>query len=173
MKKIVLIGSLSLLLMSAHALAEWVEVFEATVLTRGEDEAVIAALQAGASPADIVALVEETGGAAPTGVIKGLYCAGVSGTTVQAAATQAGLAESVVAAGFQQSVQQCGPAGGLKPDPFSRTSDVASGGTTYRGQGGPPPGTPPGGGVPPPVILPPVDGGNGQRPPSASPSRPN
>jgi hypothetical protein len=174
MNKIVSITTF-LTLLSTSAFADWAEDFAVNAAGEGTDFAVAEALKAGAAPDQIMALVQQTGivQVAPEGAIKALYCAGVSGPVVNAAAVSAGVPAAVVATGFQQSVRQCGPAGGLKPDPFSRTVETAVGPTTFRGQR--PPGTPPGPppGVPPegrpPVVLPPVDGGGGGRPPSVSP----
>ena len=169
MKKIAVIGSF-LVLLNTQALADWAEDFAANVASQGPEFAVAEALKVGTAPEDIMALIQQTGTVQvePVVAIKTLYCLGVSGPVVNAAAADAGVPTSVVAAGFQQSVQQCGPAGGLKPDPFSRSAEVAGGPTTFRGQRppgtppGPPPGLPPGpppvlppGGGPPPVIPPP------------------
>ena len=178
MKKIILIGSF-LALFSTPVLADWAEDFAVNAADNGTEFAVAEALKVGVAPEDIMALIQQSGTVQvePVGVIKALYCYGVSGPVVNAAAVNTGVPTSTVATGFQQAVQQCGPAGGLKPDPFSRTAEVAGGVTTFRGPGrppgtpvGPPPGLPPGppavlppGGGPPPVIPPPI----------ASPDRPN
>ena len=171
MKKIAVIGSF-LVLLNTQALADWAEDFAANVASQGPEFAVAEALKVGTAPEDILALIQQTGTVQvePVAAIKTLYCFGVSGPVVNAAAVNAGVPTSVVAAGFQQSVQKCGPAGGLRPDPFSRSAEVAGGPTTFRGQGdpqGPPPGVPPE--STPPVVVPPVDGGGGGRPPSVSP----
>lgn len=176
MKTLYALVVLSFLAFSSAAFADWAEDFAANVASQGPEFAMQEALKIGTAPEDILVLIQQTGTVQvpPVVAIKALYCFGFSGPVVNAAAVNAGVPASVVATGFQQSVQQCGPAGGLKPDPFSRSSEVAGGVTTFRGQGRPP-GTPPGPpeGVPPdsrpPAVLPPVDGGGGGRPPSVSP----
>ena len=167
MKKIIVTGSL-LVLLSNQALADWTEEFPTNAANYGPEFAVEEALKVGAAPEDIMALVQRSGSVEPTGAIKALYCAGISGPAITAAATLAGLPESAVAAGYRQSVGQCSPAATLSPDPFSRTPDIAAKNSPVGG--GVPPGPPPGieGGGPPPVI-PPVTGGGGGRPPSVSP----
>ncbi len=171
MKKIVVIGSF-IVLLSTQAMADWAEDFLATAASSGTEVAVVEALKIGIAPADIITMIQEAGEVEPVTVVKAFYCAGLSGSTVLAATGQAGVPESVVAAGYRQSVRQCGPAAALNPDPFSTTQNIASKGSPVGGAVGPP-GTPPGGGTPPPVILPPVDGGGGgTRPPSVSPARP-
>ena len=140
------------LLISSTALADWAEDFTATAAKSGTDLAVTEAFRAGVAPADIVKMTQQTGGVAPAAVVKALYCAGVSGSTVQAAASEAGVSSSDVAAGYKQSVGQCGPAAGLNADPFSQTRNVATGGTPVGG-------TPGSGAGPPPVLPPVIDGG--------------
>lgn len=170
MKKIVVIGSF-LALLSTQALADWAEDFTETYEKRGTEAAVVEALEAGVAPADIIIMIQEAGIVEPATVLKAFYCAELNSTTIISAANTAGLPESIVAVGYKQSVQQCGPAASLNPDPFSNTQNIAAKGSPVGERVGPP-GTPPGSGLPP-VILPPVDGGGGARPPSASPDRSN
>lgn len=172
MKKIITAGLLYSLLFSSPVLADWAEDFLATAASSGTEVAVVEALKVGIAPADITAMIKEAGGIEPVTVVKAFYCAGLSGSTVLAATGQAGLPETVVAAGYRQSVRQCSPAAALNPDPFSTTQNIASKESPVGERVGPP-ATPPGGGTPPPVILPPVDGGGGTRPPSVSPDHPN
>lgn len=159
MKTIFLTVVLSLLLGST-ALADWAEDFTATAAKSGTDLAVVEALKVGVSPVDIVKLTQQAEGFAPAAVMKALYCADLNGSLVQSVASEAGVSSSDVAAGYKQSVGQCGPAAGLNADPFSQTRNVATGGTPVSG-----------GGQPPAVIPPPIDGGVVVPPPSASSDR--
>ena len=141
MKKIAVIGAF-LMLLSTQAMADWAEDFMAIFSRRGIDLAVEEAFKAGAAPVEIVKVTQQTGEVEPAAVVKALYCAGVSGSTVQEAASSAGIPEADVAAGFKLSVGQCRPAAALNPDPFSRAQDIASKGSPFGVEGGPP--------VPPP-----------------------
>lgn len=161
MKTIAVIGTLSLVLLSTQAFADWAEDFLATFASSGVDPAVEEAFEAGVTPLDIVKMTQQTGDVAPAAVVKALYCAGVSGSTVQAVAREAGVAESDVAAGYRQSIAQCAPAAALNPDPFSRTTDIAAQGSPVSGAGEPP------------QLPPGIEGGGGAIviPPSVSPDR--
>ena len=171
MKKIIVLGSF-LTLLGTPVLADWAEDFMATFAGKGVDPAVEEAFKAGVAPLDILTMTQQTGGVESAAVVKALYCAGVSGTTVLAVASEAGVSSSDVAAGYKQSIGQCGPAAALNPDPFSNTQNIAAKGSPVGERIGSP-GTPPGGNGQPPVILPPVDGGGNTRPPSVSPDHPN
>jgi hypothetical protein len=142
MKNITVIVSLSLLLMGTQARADWVDDFMAILASSGVEPAVEKGLEAGVTPEDMVTMSQQAGEVEPAAVIKALYCAGVSSTTILAAADTAGVPESAVAAGYRQSVGQCAPAAVLNPDPFSRTSDIAAKGSPVGG--GEPPETSPG-----------------------------
>jgi len=157
---------------SSSAYAEWADDFMVTYEKSGIEAAVVEALKGGIAPADITTMIQETGGIEPVSVVKAFYCAELNSTTILSAANAAGLPESVVAAGYKQSIGQCGPAAALNPDPFSNTQNIAAKGSPV-GERGEPPLIPPGGGGQPPVILPPVDGGGTARPPSVSPDNPN
>ena len=158
MRTTLLIVLMSLFCFSSVAFADWAEIFMDTFIRSGADPAVEEAFKAGVAPVDIVKMTQETGGVAPAAVVKALYCAGVSGSTVQAVAVEAGVGDADVAAGYKQSVQQCGPAAALNPDPFSNTQNIASKGSPVGDRGEPPvipPGIEGGGGgtvVPPPVV---------------------
>ena len=154
MKTILFTTLLSLFCFSSVALADWAEDFMATFSNSGVDPAVEQAFKAGVAPVDIVKMTQEAGGVAPAAVVKALYCAGVSGSAVQVVALEAGVADSDVAAGYKQSVQQCGPATALNPDPFSNTQNIASKGSPV-GDRGEPPVVPPGGGGGGAVVIPP------------------
>ena len=172
MNKMIMAVVVLLCMVASVAYADWAEDFMNTFARKGVEPAVEEAFKVGVSPADIVKMIKEAGGVEPADAVKALYCVGVSGSVVQAAASEAGLPESVVAAGYKQSVDQCGPAAALNPDPFSNTQNIAAKGSPVGERSGSP-GTPPGGGGQPPVILPPVDGGGNTRPPSVSPDHPN
>ncbi len=172
MKKILAIGCL--LLLSSPVFADWAEDFTATVAQSGTDVAVVETLKVGVPPLDIVKLTQQTGEVAPAEVVKAFYCAGLSGTLVNSVADQAGVSSVDVAAGFRQSLVQCGPAAGLNADPFSRTTNVAVGNTPIGGTPvGGTPGGGPGRGAGPPAVLPPVIDGGGPPPvlPPVSPDR--
>ena len=159
MKTILCTTLLSLFCFSSVAFADWIEDFLAIFSRSGIDPAVERAFKDGVAPVEIVKMTQQTGGVEPAAVIKALYCAGVSGTTVQTAASEGGVSNADVAAGYKQSVGQCSPAAALNPDPFSRAPDIASKGSPVgeRGESQ--------------VVLPPVIDGGGTRPPSVSPDR--
>lgn len=129
MKTILFTTLLSLFFFNSVALADWVEDFMAIFTSSGIDPAVEQAFKEGVAPVEIVKMTQQTGGVEPAAVVKALYCAGVSGSTVQVVASEAGLSNSDVAAGYKLSVQQCGPAAALNPDPFSTTQNIASKGS--------------------------------------------
>jgi hypothetical protein len=162
MKKTASAVLLVVLFLSSPVLADWAENFLATAAKNGIDPAVEEAFSAGVSPYDIVTMTRRAGDIEPAAVIKALYCAGVSGSAVQSVARATGIDNAAVAAGFKESVGQCGPAAALNPDPFSRTQDIFSKGSPVSG------------GDDSPVIPPGIDGDGGNGTvvhPPASPSR--
>lgn len=158
MRTTLLIVLLSLFCFSSMAWADWAEDFMAMFTRSGVDPAVEQAFKAGVAPVEIVKMTQQAGGVEQAAVVKALYCAGVSGSTIQAVALEAGVADTDVAAGYKLSVQQCGPAAALNPDPFSTTQNIASKGSPVGDRGESPvipPGIEGGGGagvIPPPVV---------------------
>ena len=135
MKTILFTTLLSLFCFSSVAFADWAEIFMDTFIRSGADPAVEEAFKAGVAPVEIVKMTQQAGGVEQAAVVKALYCAGVSGSTVQAVALEAGVADTDVAAGYKLSVQQCGPAAALNPDPFSTTQNIASKGSPVGDRG--------------------------------------
>lgn len=135
MRTTLLIVLLSLFCFSSMAWADWAEDFMAIFTRNGVDPAVEQAFKAGVAPVEIVKMTQQAGGVEQAAVVKALYCAGVSGSTVQAVALEAGVADTDVAAGYKLSVQQCGPAAALNPDPFSTTQNIASKGSPVGDRG--------------------------------------
>lgn len=135
MRTTLLIVLLSLFCFSSMAWADWAEDFMAIFTRNGVDPAVEQAFKAGVAPVEIVKMTQQAGGVEQAAVVKALYCAGVSGSTVQAVALEAGVADTDVAAGYKLSVQQCGPAAALNPDPFSTTQNIASKGSPVSDRG--------------------------------------
>ena len=135
MRTTLLIVLLSLFCFSSMAWADWAEDFMSIFTRNGVDPAVEQAFKAGVAPVEIVKMTQQAGGVEQAAVVKALYCAGVSGSTVQAVALEAGVADTDVAAGYKLSVQQCGPAAALNPDPFSTTQNIASKGSPVGDRG--------------------------------------
>ena len=135
MRTTLLIVLLSLFCFSSMAWADWAEDFMAIFTRNGVDPAVEQAFNAGVAPVEIVKMTQQAGGVEQAAVVKALYCAGVSGSTIQAVALEAGVADTDVAAGYKLSVQQCGPAAALNPDPFSTTQNIASKGSPVGDRG--------------------------------------
>ena len=135
MRTTLLVVLLSLFCFSSMAWADWAEDFMAIFTRNGVDPAVEQAFNAGVAPVEIVKMTQQAGGVEQAAVVKALYCAGVSGSTIQAVALEAGVADTDVAAGYKLSVQQCGPAAALNPDPFSTTQNIASKGSPVGDRG--------------------------------------
>ena len=89
------------------ASAEWQVDFQDTYKKAGIDQAVSDAVKEGIVPDDIVGKGLELEGLNPQNLIKALYCAGIKGDDVKAAADKYGISELVVVAGFKKSKEEC------------------------------------------------------------------
>lgn len=107
MKK--LIAALAMVAVSATVVfAGWSEDFKKTYKAENIQVAVEGALEKGAAPEKIVGEGVAIEGLNPQNLVKALYCAGVSGIDVRAAAEKYKISEMIVAAGHRQSVAECG-----------------------------------------------------------------
>ena len=159
-----------ILLYAPCAFADWADDFRATAEQAGVEIAIINALKIGVNPDDMVALVKEMGGVEPASAVKALYCSGVPGPRIMAAATKAGVPESVVVAGQRKSVGGCGPAFAKTFNPMDTPMYTAGAGTPARSGAGRPDGVPPG---PPPGVPPgPPEGVVPGPPPGVPPGPP-
>ena len=109
MKKIIIAFSLVLFFCTV-AVAEWLVDFKDIYLKDGIDPAVVEALKQGASPYDIMGeglLYEDLN---PQNLVKALFCAGVEGADIRAAAENWQVSEMLVEAGYKKSIEECGDA---------------------------------------------------------------
>jgi len=96
-----------LLVTSTVAFAEWLVDFQNTFFSEGIDSAVLVAMREGVAPGLIMENGLQLEGLNPSNLIKALYCAGVQGEDVKAAAAENGISELMVAAGYRKSIAEC------------------------------------------------------------------
>ncbi|WP_419176490.1 hypothetical protein [Desulfosediminicola sp.] len=107
MKKI--IAALSIVVVSATvALAGWLEDFQTAYEAENIQVAVEGALEQGTAPAEIIESALGIESLNPQNLVKALYCAGVNGIDINAAAKKYKISEDIVIAGHKQSVAECG-----------------------------------------------------------------
>lgn len=96
------------LLIVSVAHADWVEAFTSLFKSKGIEAAVTQALKEGNGPSAIVNEGMKIDGLNPQNLIKALYCAGVKGDDIKAAADEAGISDIVLVAAYEKSVAECG-----------------------------------------------------------------
>jgi hypothetical protein len=99
---------LALVLCATAAFAEWKMDFPEQYRKEGIDKAVIAAIEQGALPVDIVENGLQLEGLNPQNLVKALYCAGANGKDIIAAAQQHEISEIILAAGYKKAIEECG-----------------------------------------------------------------
>jgi len=109
MKRIIL-ALLGVVMFTSLAYAEWKVTFEDTYLNKGIDQAVQDALKEGGMPTDIMGLGVTLEGLNPQNLVMALYCAGVKGDDVLAAAKAHDISEQIVTAGYKKAVTECSDA---------------------------------------------------------------
>lgn len=95
-------------LTSTLAFAEWLEDFDKTNTEKGIEVAVTGAIKAGITPDVITEHALKNADLNPQNIVKALYCSGANGQDVRAAAEKHGISELIIAAAFQNSVEECG-----------------------------------------------------------------
>lgn len=90
------------------AMAGWWADFQKAYEKENIQVAVEGALEKGTSPDNIVEKGTEIEGLNPQNLVKALYCAGVNGIDIRAAAKKYKISEGIVIAGHKQSVAECG-----------------------------------------------------------------
>lgn len=93
---------------STVAFANSLENFKNDVEKQGLELTVDNAVKAGAAVEEIVEKGLAVTEINPQNLVKALYCAGVQGTEIKAAAGEFNISEMIVEAGFQKSVAECG-----------------------------------------------------------------
>lgn len=106
--KRLLLASLLVLFGASLACAEWMVDFQNTYVAKGIDEAVENALKDGKLPGEIVEAGVQIEGLNPQNLIRALFCAGVRGQDIRAAAARYQISEELLAAGFKKSIDECG-----------------------------------------------------------------
>ncbi len=107
MKKITFIMFFSLLIASV-AYADWIDNFISRYRSEGIIPAVTQALKEGNGPEAIINEGLKLQELNPQNLVMALYCGGVTGDDVRAAANNAGISDMLVVAAFEQSVVECG-----------------------------------------------------------------
>ncbi len=106
MKKLIITCILTIFTVT-FSMAAWVTDFQDNFEDSGIDQAVIYALEEGADPYSIVENGLQLDGLNPVELIMALYCAGVNGEDIQAAAKHWEVTEEIVAEGYQKSIVEC------------------------------------------------------------------
>lgn len=109
MKKVTLTLIL-LLVISSVAFAEWLVDFRKMYNTDGIDDAVVLAMEKGASPDMIIENGLQLEGLNASNLVKALYCAGAKGNDIRRAAKKWEISDLMVIAGYQKSVAECAEA---------------------------------------------------------------
>jgi len=107
MKKHLVIAMAMVLGLATLGYAEWLTDFRDIYQKEGIDPAVVEALKQGAQPDQIMEnglLIEELN---PQNLVKAMYCAGIRGDDIRAAAQQYGITDLIVVAGYNKSVEEC------------------------------------------------------------------
>lgn len=108
MKKQLVFAIVVLLCGTTLAFAEWVTDFRDIYQKDGIDPAVVEALKQGAQPLQIMENGLQLQGLNPQNLVKAMYCAGIRGDDIHAAAQQYGISDLIVVAGYDKSVEECG-----------------------------------------------------------------
>lgn len=95
-------------LTSTVAFAEWLEDFDKSNTEEGIEIAVADAIKDGITPEAITEHALTIAELNPQNLVKALYCSGANGQDVRAATEKHGISEIIIAAGFQNSVEECG-----------------------------------------------------------------
>lgn len=105
-----MISVLLSILIASPAFADWIEDFSVNNESQGIEFAVAEALKAGMDPTSIVDEGLKLAGVNPQHILKALYCEGVRGNDVKAAADHAGISDIILVAAFEKSIAECGDA---------------------------------------------------------------
>jgi hypothetical protein len=108
MKKHLFIIMAMVLGVANMAFAEWLTDFRDIYQEEGIDPAVVDALKQGAQPDQIMENGLLLEGLNPQNLVKAMYCAGIRGDDIRAAAQQFGVTDLIVVAGYNKSVDECG-----------------------------------------------------------------
>lgn len=108
MKKRMILAMVLVLSMVTLAFAEWLTDFRDIYQQEGIDPAVVEALKQGAQPVQIMENGLLLEGLNPQNLVKAMYCAGIRGDDIRAAAQQFGVTDLIVVAGYNKSVEECG-----------------------------------------------------------------
>jgi hypothetical protein len=108
MKKYLLLTVVMVLGMATLACAEWLTDFRDIYQREGIDPAVVEALKQGVQPVQIMENGLLLEGLNPQNLVKAMYCAGIRGDDIRAAAQQYGVTDLIVVAGYNKSVEECG-----------------------------------------------------------------
>lgn len=104
-----LIAAMAMVAISATVVfAGWWEDFKKAYEAENIQVAVEGALEEGTAPEKIVGNAVTIESLNPQHLVKALYCAGVDGVDIRAAAEKYKISEMIVAAGHRQSVAECG-----------------------------------------------------------------
>lgn len=109
MKKIIISVLLGVFIAST-SFADWIEDFSVNNQSQGIEVAVAEALKAGMDPTSIVDEGLKIADVNPQQILKALYCEGVDGDDVKAAADNAGISDIILIAAFEKSLVECGDA---------------------------------------------------------------
>ena len=107
MKKII-ISVLLGVFVATTSFADWIEDFSVNNQSQGVEVAVAEALKIGMDPTSIVDEGLKIAGINPQQLLKALYCEGVDGDDVKAAADSAGISDIILVAAFEKSLVECG-----------------------------------------------------------------
>lgn len=96
------------LALSSIAHADWISDFIAIFNDKGIDQAVVQVLKEGTPPDAIINEGLKIEKLNPQNLLRALYCAGVKGDDIKAAADEAGISEILIVAAYEKSVAECG-----------------------------------------------------------------
>ena len=109
MKKLILFVLLSIFIFTV-AYADWILDFNNVYQDEGIEPAVEKALEVGNTTEAIVDHAMTIEGLNPQNLLKALYCAGVPGDDIKAAADKVGISDIILVASFHKAVAECGEA---------------------------------------------------------------
>jgi hypothetical protein len=102
-------AAISIVLLTAtFALADWWDDFKNFFLDVGIDQAVVEVLKVGVQPNDIMGEGLKFEGLNPQNLVKAMYCGGIRGNDIRAAAQTHDVSDLIVVAGYKKSVEECG-----------------------------------------------------------------
>lgn len=106
-KKLIISMTLTCILMTSTASANWKNTFDDTYVDSGIDDAVELALKEGISPLHIMMRGVKIPDLGHANLVKALYCAGALGADIKEAAKILKVSDFMVTAGYKKSIVEC------------------------------------------------------------------